>query len=335
MRKTRVIVMLVAMLTLAMFAVSYAATDKIVTLKLGHMQSPMVDHPWEKYALKYAAEVEKATQGRVKIKTYPAAQLGGDREVTESIQNGSGDMALVSTISMGNFVPQLSVWDLPYIWPTNNADVDNILENSAIKDLLVAEAAKKKINIIGFFENDWRGMSSNKRPILQPDDLKGIKIRVVENKPSMDYFKRVGAIPTPMSWPETVTALQQGTVDAQDNGAVCNYGVKIWDVQKFYTPTKHMYCPLAVIISDAALARVSDADKAVLKKLAIDVGREQRTYNRAMNVKYTNEMATKMKVSELTPEGLKKFQESAEGTYKVLGKIIGKDLIDMMLKERK
>lgn len=331
MKRSKIIMMLAVLITMLAVTVGYAAT----TLKLGHVGAAKIDHPWEKYALKYAAEVEKATQGRVIIKTYPASQLGGDREVAESIQNGSGDMGLISTIAMGNFVRQLGVWDLPYIWPTDNAKVDKILENSPITTRLIAEAAKKKINIIGFFENDWRGMTSSKKPITEPADLKGIKIRVVENKPSMDYFKRVGAIPTPMSWAETYTALQQGTVDAQDNGAVINYGVKIWDVQKYYTPTKHIYAPMAVVISDAALAKVSDADKAIMKKLAVEIGREQRAYSRTMAAKYTEEMAVKMKISKLTPEGLKKFQEIANGTYKELEGAIGKDLIDMMLQERK
>lgn len=331
MKKLQITMMLIVLITLTVVTISFAAT----TLKMGHVGPAKTDHPWEKYALKYAAEVEKATQGRVTIKTYPASQLGGDREVAESIQNGSGDMALISTIAMGNFVKQLGVWDLPYIWPTDNAKVDKILENSPITARLVAEAAKKRINILGFFENDWRGMTSNKKPITEPADLKGQKIRVVENKPSMDYFKRVGAIPAPMSWAETYTALQQGTVDAQDNGAVINYGVKIWDVQKYYTPTQHIYCPMAVVISDAALAKVSDSDKTIMKRLAVEIGREQRAYSRAMNAKYTEEIATKMKVSKLTPEGLKKFQESAVGTYKELEGAIGKDLIDLMLKERK
>jgi TRAP-type C4-dicarboxylate transport system substrate-binding protein len=227
------------------------------------------------------------------------------------------------------------VWDLPFIWPNDFAMVDKILENSPITTRLVAEAAKRRINILGFFENDWRGMTSNKKPVTQPEDLKGIKIRVVENKPSIDYFKRVGAIPTPMSWPDTYTALQQGTVDAQDNGAVINYGVKIWDVQKYYTPTRHIYSPTAVVISDAALAKISDADKAILKKLAVKVGREQRAFNRAMVEKYTKEMATKMKIYQLSAEGLKKFQEIAKGTYKEMEGMIGKDIIDLMLQESK
>ena len=333
MKKSGIIAMLVVLLTMVTLTVSYAGT-KTVTLKLGHVGPAKADHPWQKYTLKYASEVEKATQGRVIVKSYPASQLGGDREITESIQNGSGDMGLVSTIAMGNFVPELELWDLPYIWPTDNAKVDKILEDSPIKDRLVAAAAKKRINIIAFWENDWRGMTSSKKAITMPADFKGQKIRVVENRPSMDYFKRVGAIPTPMSWAETYTALQQGTVDAQDNGAVIDYGVKIWDVQKFFTDTKHIYCPMGIIISDAALAKVSDADRTILKKLAIEIGREQRNYCREMSAKYAAEMASKMQVYQLTPEGLKAFQESAKPTYAALQGSIGKEFIDMMLKYR-
>ena len=107
-------------------------------------------------------------------------------------------------------------------------------------------------------------------------------------------------------------------------------------MQKYYTNLQHIYCPMPLIISDAALAKVSDEDKEILKNLAVEVGREQRAYSRQMNADYTKEMAEKMTVVEkLSPEEIKAWQDSAEGTYKALEGDIGRDLIDMMLALRK
>lgn len=319
----------------ALSGVTSEVSAKSLTLKLAHVGPSKVDHPWQKYALIFAERVDKATNGRVKIETYPASQLGGDRELAEGIQYGSGDIALISTIAMNNFVKELGVWDLPYIWPINNSEVDKILENSAITEYLVAAAAKKRINIMAFFENDWRGMTSSKKAITSPADIQGQKIRVVENKPSILFFKKCGAIPTPMSWAETYTGLQQGTVDGQDNGAVINFGVSIYDVQKYYTPTKHIYCPLALIMSNSALKKLSDSDKEIVRRIAVETAREQRAFNREMNAKYSVELSKKMTVSELTPEGLEQFQKLASETYDELKGQIGEDAIDLMLQSRK
>lgn len=312
------------------------AAVKPVTFKLGHVGVADKEHPWEKYALKYATEVEKATQGRVKIQTYPGAQLGADREMTEAIQNGTLEMAMLSTMAMGNFVPALQVWDLPYIWPTDDAKVTKILEDSDISKRLIEESAKKKINILGFFENDWRGFSSNKKLITKPADAQGQKIRIVENKPSTDFFKRIGSIPTPMAISEVYTALQQGTVDAQDNGITFTYGNKFYEVQKYYSSTKHMYCPLAMVISDGAKAKVSKEDLAIMTKLAVEIGREQRAYNKEVQAKYKDAFKAKgvQVLDDLSPEGLKEFQAVAQETHKALEGTIGKDLIDMMLANR-
>jgi len=310
-------------------------TDQTLTLKLGHVGPADLEHPWEKYALKFAQRVEQETNGKVKIKTYPASQLGADREMTEAIQQGTMEMGLISTIAMGNFVSEFQVWDLPYIFPADNAKVDQILEGP-IADKIAEAAAKKRIVPIGFWENDWRNISDNKLPITKVADMKGLKMRIVENKPSMDWFQRLGSIPTPMAFSELFTALQQKTVDGQDNGVVLTYGSRLYEATKYYTISQHIYCPLALVVSDKTWQQLPADVQQTMKKIALEVGREQRQYNRQKAAEWLETMKKAgVQVNELSPQGLKEFQDSAQATYDELGDSIGKSLVDEMLQYRK
>jgi len=312
-----------------------AKDQKVYKLKLGHVGPANSDHPWEKYALEFAGKINEATNGQVIVNTYPGSQLGADREMTEALQQGTMEIGLISTIAMGNFVPELQVWDMPYIFPGDNAKVDEILEGPVGKQL--AQAAESKgLKILAYWENDWRNMSNSKRVIEKVGDLKGLKMRVVENQPSLDWFKRVGAIPTPMAFSEVYTALQQGTVDGQDNGTVLTYGSKFYEVQPYYTVTHHIYCPLAFVVSAKTWEALSPDLQEKITRLAVELGREQRNYNRQKAEQYLNDMEKSgvKVVRDLPAEALKGFQDSAQGTYDALGSSISKELINAMLEYR-
>lgn len=308
--------------------------QKEITLKLGHVGPAEVDHPWEKFALEFADKVNEATDGKVKIETYPASQLGADRVMTESLQQGTLEMGLISTIAMGNFVPELQLWDLPYIFPTDNSKVDEILEGE-IGDYLAEKAAEKGLRIIAYWENDWRSMTNSVRPIESVEDLKGLKMRVVENQPSLDWFERIGSLPTPMAFSELYTALQQGTIDGQDNGAILSYGSKLYEPQKYFTITKHMYAPLAVVVSEHTWSQLTEETQKAMQELAVKIGQEQRPYSREVAEQYIVEMEkTGIEVTHLTEEALQGFRESAEGTYEALADTVGQEYIDKMLQIR-
>ncbi|MDF1506777.1 TRAP transporter substrate-binding protein [Robertmurraya sp. DFI.2.37] len=308
--------------------------DEQFTFKLGHVGPADAEHPWEKYARTFAEEVERESDGRIKIETYPASQLGADREMTEALQQGTLEMGLISTIAMGNFVPELQIWDLPYIFPTDNAKVDEILDGS-IGDKMKDAVSQKQMIALSFWENDWRAMSNSKGPIESVEDLKGVKIRVVENKPSLHWFERVGAIPTPMAFSEVYTALQQRTIDAQDNGTLLTFGSKFYEVQPYFTFTNHIYAPLAVMISESIWNKIPDDLKTILEETAERLASEQRQYSRDTAKQLGEEMkAAGVEVTELSDEAIKSFQESAEETYDALAPELGQDLINEMLQYR-
>jgi tripartite ATP-independent transporter DctP family solute receptor len=305
-------------------------SGKQIVLKLGHVGPADNEHPWEKYAKILGEKINENTNGQVRIETYPASQLGADREMLEGMQQGVLDMGLIGTIAMTNFVPEYSVWDLPYIFPTDDNKKYEIIDGP-IGQELAAAAEKKGFKVLAYWHHSTRALSNSKHPVTKVEDMKSLKIRVVENLPSMDWFGRV-AIPTPMAFNELYTALQQGTVDGQDNGPGLTYGSKFYEVQPYYTYTNHMYSVLALIVSQKTWEKLPDDIKVQLETLGKEVGMEQREYSKQMEIEYGKRMeAEGVQVTYLTDEELKRFQESARATIETLAPQIGGDLVNRML----
>ncbi|KKM09068.1 hypothetical protein SY88_20675 [Clostridiales bacterium PH28_bin88] len=305
-----------------------------ITLKLGHVGVADDTHSWQKFAKKYAEVVAQKTNGKVKIVVYPASQLGADREMNEALQLGNQEMGLSSTMTLGNFVPKLQVWDLPYIFPPDNAGVDKILDG-AIGDELAQAAEEKGFKILSFWENDWRMMSNSKRPIQTVEDLKGLKMRIPETPALMDWLPRTGATPTPMAFSELYTALQQKTVDGQDNGVGLTFKSKFYEVQKYYSLTRHIYSPLAVIASKKVWDKLPADVQKVLADTAKELAPEQRAYNRDTSVQWLEDMKAKgMQINDISAENIKGFQDSAKPTFDKFRANLG-DLIDKMLEAGK
>lgn len=305
-------------------------TGGMTTLKLGHVGPASEDHSWEKFAKKYAQLVAERTGGKVKIETYPASQLGADREMAEALQQGTLEMGLISTMAFGNFVPELQVWDLPYIFPSEYAKIDQILDGPIGEEMARAGEAKG-YKILAFWENDVRHMSNSKRPIRKVSDLKGLKMRTPETPGLIKWLSNIGAIATPVAFSELYTALQQKTVDGQDNGVGLTYSAKLYEPQKYYSLTGHIYSPLAVIVSK----KVWDTLPADVQKVLTDVAKElapqQRAYNRECVAKWLDEMKAKgLQVNEIEPEDLKEFRESAKPVYEEYRQRFG-SLVDKMV----
>ncbi|MFC0271770.1 TRAP transporter substrate-binding protein [Metabacillus herbersteinensis] len=310
---------------------SSGGEKKQYVLKLGHVGPADTEHPWQKYVEDFSEKVEEQTGGQVKVEAYPASQLGADREMLEGMQQGVVDMALVGTIAMGNFVPEYQVWDLPYIFPSDQEKKDEIV-NGAIGEELAGSAREKGFEVISYWHHSNRSMSNSVRPIKSIDDLEGLKVRVVENPSSLDWFGSIGTVPTPMAFNELYTGLQQGVVDGQDNGPGLTYGSKFYEVQPYYTYTEHIYSVLAFMVSKKTWDKLPEDVQTTLKELATEVGKEQLKYSLDMEVKYGEMMEEAgVEVHRLSPEEIKRFEESALPTYEEVAPAIGEDLVNKML----
>jgi tripartite ATP-independent transporter DctP family solute receptor len=214
----------------------------------------------------FCEEMEKGTQGRYKCQQFPASALGGEREQIEAVQIGTQDLVNTSTGPLGNFVPEVKIVDIPFLF----RDYDHarkVMDGPIGQDLQKKMEAKGLINL-AWTENGFRHMTNSKRAINTPDDAKGLKMRTMENKVHMDGYKTFGILPTPMAFPELFGALQQGTVDGQENPIPVILSSKFSQVQKHLSLTGHVYSPAALILSPVVWNKLSAADKAVFSEAA-------------------------------------------------------------------
>ena len=214
----------------------------------------------------FCDEVEKGTQGRYKCQQFPNAALGGEREMIEAVQLGTQDLANVSTGALGNFVPEVKIVDIPFLF-RDYAHARKVMDGEFGQDLLKKITAKGIVGL-AWTENGFRHMTNSKRAIVQATDAGGLKMRTMENKVHMEGYKTFGILPTPMAWPEVFTALQQGTVDGQENPIPVILSAKLSQVQKHLSLTNHVYSPAVLIVSPSIWNKLSDADKKVFSEAA-------------------------------------------------------------------
>jgi tripartite ATP-independent transporter DctP family solute receptor len=209
----------------------------------------------------FCDDVEKGTQGRYRCQHFPSGALGGEREEIEAVQLGTQDLVLTATGPVGNFVPEVKIVDIPFLF----RDYDHarkVLDSEIGQDIL-AKFPSKGIIALSWMENGFRHMTNNKRDIVKPEDVKGLKMRTMENKVHMDGYRAFGILPTPMPFPELYGALQQGVVDGQENPLPVILDSKFSQVQKHISLTGHAYSPAMLLLAPKVWNKLSDADKKV------------------------------------------------------------------------
>lgn len=207
----------------------------------------------------FQEELAKHTGGRFAVREFPSSALGGEREMIEGLQLGVQEIALVSTGATGNFVPESAIFDLPFLF-RDYAHAHQVLDG-AIGTEMLARFTDKKLIALAWGEGGFRQITNNKHPVREAGDLRGLKIRTQENPIHMAAFKAMGAMPTPINWPETFAALQQRTVDGQDNPVSVIENSKLYQVQKHLSITRHLYSPAVLLVSPAFYEKLSTQDR--------------------------------------------------------------------------
>ncbi|GHD02421.1 periplasmic substrate-binding transporter [Pseudorhodoferax aquiterrae] len=223
----------------------------------------------------FAKEVEKRTNGRYKVQTFYNGALGGERESIEAVQLGTQELAFSSSGPVPNFVPETKILDVPFLF-RDKAHARAVLDGPIGQELL-AKFDAKGFKALAWAENGFRHMTNSKRDIKGPEDLKGLKMRTMENPVHIAAYKSFGIITTPMAFPEVFTALQQGTVDGQENPLSVIISAKFEQVQKHLSLTGHVYSPAIFVMNKAAFDKLSAADKQAF----IDAAKEGTKANRA------------------------------------------------------
>jgi tripartite ATP-independent transporter DctP family solute receptor len=273
----------------------------------------------------FAREVEKRTGGRYKVQTFYSGALGAERESVEGVQLGTLDLTLTSTGPLPNFVPDVAILDIPFLF-RDYTHARAVLDGPIGQELLAKFPPKGMVGL-AWAENGFRHMTNSKRPVNQPDDLRGLKMRTMENPIHIEAYRQFGILPTPMAFTEVFTALQQGTVDGQENPLSVITSAKLDQVQKYLSLTGHVYSPAIFLMNKAQWDKLSDADKQAF----VEAAREGVKANRA-RVDEDERRA----VADLRAKGMNvvenldkaKFQAVLAPVYADFGKRFGQANID-------
>jgi tripartite ATP-independent transporter DctP family solute receptor len=214
----------------------------------------------------FAKEVEKRTGGRYKIQPFYSGALGAEREATEAVQLGTQELTFTSTGPVPNFVPEVKILDVPFLF-RDDGHARAVLDGPIGQELLQKFDARG-IKALAWGENGFRHMTNSKRAVNGPEDLKGLKMRTMENPVHVQAYKGFGIIPTPMAFSEVFTALQQGTVDGQENPLSVITSAKFDQVQKYLTLTGHVYSPCVFLMNKESFDKLSVADKTAFLEAA-------------------------------------------------------------------
>lgn len=276
--------------------------------------------------------VEEGSNGDIVVELYPNSALGSVPENIESMRTGGLEMCWASDAAIAGFVPEWNLVGLPFLFTSIEA------AHSAL-DGDFGDAIDKKLEeqcgIIDLANADvgFRNITNSKKTINSVEDLKGIKIRTMTNTIHIDYFKALGAIPTPMSFSELFTALQQKTVDAQENPTAMIWNNRLYEAQKYMTISGHVWSSAPIIIAKKYYESLPEEYQTLIADAAVATMERQREIITQQNIDYAANIAEAgIEVVELTPEAKEEFQAIALDTvYKTAAEAYGQELIDMAL----
>ena len=327
----RVAVSLVGILGFAVGAIlglGLTADIRAAEFDLVEAHTSPPDHPYTLGMVRYADLVKERTKGRVAIQIHHSRQLGDERQVVEGLQLGTIHLTVTSTGPLGGFVPEMNVVDLPFLF----RDAEHAYK---VLDGEIGRGLLNKFDAVGikglaFWENGFRHITTSKKPVREPGDMKGLKIRVMENKVHQAAFRQLGSDATPMAWGEVFTSLQQGLLDAQENPIPIIYTFKLNEVQKYVSLTGHVYSPAPLLMSKKTWDRMPPDIQKVMFDTAVEVARYQRGLIREQEQKQIGELKAKGMIIVEHPDRAA-FREAMKPVFEQFQGQFGKDLVQRIV----
>jgi len=256
---------LVLVLMLTVLAGSCRTREGVRTLKLAHGLD--INHSVHKAMEQMGRDLDSLSGGRMRLEIYPNQQLGSERESLELLQIGSLDMTKVSSGVMENFAPKMKVLGLPFLF-RDREHAFAVLDGPIGRQLL-EDGARYWIKGLAFYDAGSRSFYTTDRAIDRPQDLQGLKVRVMESVTAMDMVRALGGSPTPISWGELYTSLQQGVVDGAENNPPSFFLSRHYEIARHYSLDEHTMLPDILLVSTHLWERLSPEEQGWLQK-AVD-----------------------------------------------------------------
>jgi tripartite ATP-independent transporter DctP family solute receptor len=276
----------------------------------------------------FEPKIEELSGGRIEVEVYNNSVLGGDRELYEMLQLGTLEVSLGPLSVLANFEPKMGASDLPFLYDSKEtayAALDGDWGAMLAEDLPDTSGMR----IICYAENAFRNLSNSIRPIEKLEDMNGIKFRVMESEIYMETFKALGSNPTPIAFSELYTALQNGTVDGQDNGIGLTYLSKLFEVQKYYTISEQQYAAAAVVVAEEWWQALPEDLQKIVEEVSIECRDEQRVRDVTAEEEYLTLMEDSgLLVNKLSAEEKDRFRDACMAVWDSFEDDFGKDIMD-------
>ncbi len=278
------------------------------------------------YAEKFAEEVARLSDGQMKIQVYPNSVVGGDRELLESCKDGDIPFVVQNTAPQVTFMPDIAVFDMPMLFDSI-AHVRRTVDDAAFLQRISTVYKQAGYELLGFADQGFRVMTTNKR-VQTLDDFKGQKIRTMENPYHLQFWKQLGANPTPMTFSEVYIGLQQGTIDAQENPYEVIVSNKLYEQQHYVVETNHLPHLITLIVSEKFMSRLSDSQKQIIREaaaIAKDYARQQSDARIASRIGMIEASGTA--IISLSPEMKQEMRRLSEPVYQHIRQQVDAELI--------
>ena len=317
----------------ALFSTAEPARAGKLVIKMGLVESANLElAPATQAATVFKHIVESQAGDQVEIKLFPGGQLGWERELIEGLRMGTVDMAITSDGPVGGFFEPILVLSIPYLF-RSNALAWKVLDGPFGQELTESLRQATGIRVLGISELGYRNFTNNKRPVHGPADMKGLKIRTMENPIHMAIVRSLGADPTPISFGELYSALQQGIVDGQENSVGVIAMTKVYEVQKYMTMEGHIYGPTFLWINDKRYQQLDPELQQLFREAATVAAFTQRCGSKLLEAtQLQNMIKAGMQVYNPSKADMAAFKQAAQPpVLKKVEEMIGREWIDKLL----
>ncbi|MFD1415804.1 TRAP transporter substrate-binding protein [Oceanobacillus jeddahense] len=331
MRKVIILAFLMFVIIVAGCSPSAVDDEEPYVIRVGGGTSSP-EHSLSKTWAFFKERLEEESDGRFQVELFISGELGGDRELTEAVQFGAIELTAPSTGAVTGFNQAFNIFDLPFLF-SDREQTYEILDGENGQHVLET-LDDKNLKGLAYFENGFRNLTNSVQPIESVDDVKNLSIRTMENSMHIEAWQSVGANPTPMSFEELYTALQQGTINGQENPMGLMNISRFYEVQDYLTLTNHIYSPYVVLMNKPFYDELPPDLQEVLQEVIT----EAQTYNRELATQEDVDALEVMKeqgvqVTELEQSELDRFQEAMTPIYEEYREMIGPDIYDAFLEE--
>ncbi len=302
-------------------AATEAAKPEVTYFKLGHVNG--TDSPQQKVA-EYMNELLAEKLPKYQIEIFPSSQLGGERDMIEAVQLGTQDMVVTATTPLANFVPSLGVGELLYL--IQDYDMADKIYQGEIGKKFLEDCTAANMKGLGFAEVGFRMLCTNK-PINSVDDLKGLKLRVMENQAHVDGWKVMGCDAITMGWADAYAGVQQGTIDALEVPYSLIWANSVYDICKYVAETSHIYTAQCFLMSQTAWSKLSADEQAIFQECATEACAKTREYSRKANEEFKQKIIDKGVT--ITEPDVSAFSTKAEDLYKKYEDKFGKEIAEI------